>query len=211
MKSFRISKAAALLLCAVFVFASLPVYAHTDTGKGKTVKVGWYESSFNTREDNGRRSGYAYEYQMKLAAYTGWNYEYVEGSWSDLMEMLKNGEIDLMSDVSYTEERAGQMLFPTLPMGTEEYYIFTAPGNDEIRADDYSTLNGKKIGVNKGSIQVDYFREWASQQGVDAELIELLLRFKWWDRSIDEINELIPFLTCSELDKVKDEIKKRIE
>ena len=44
----------------------------------------------------------------------------------------------------------------------------------------------------------------------ETELIELLLRFKWWDKSIDEINELIPFLTCSELDKVKDEIKKRI-
>lgn len=45
----------------------------------------------------------------------------------------------------------------------------------------------------------------------DAELIELLLRFKWWDKSIDEINELIPLLTCSELDKVKDEIKKRTD
>lgn len=45
----------------------------------------------------------------------------------------------------------------------------------------------------------------------DAELIELLLRFKWWDKSIDEINELIPFLTCSELDKVKDEIRKRTD
>ena len=45
----------------------------------------------------------------------------------------------------------------------------------------------------------------------DTELIELLLRFKWWDKSIDEINKLIPFLTYSELDKVKDEIKKRID
>lgn len=45
----------------------------------------------------------------------------------------------------------------------------------------------------------------------DDELIELLLRFKWWDKRIDEINKLIPFLTCSELDKVKEEIKKRIE
>lgn len=45
----------------------------------------------------------------------------------------------------------------------------------------------------------------------DAELIELLLRFKWWDKSIDEINELIPLLTCSELDKVKDEIRKRTD
>lgn len=42
----------------------------------------------------------------------------------------------------------------------------------------------------------------------DDELIELLLRFKWWDKSIEEINQLIPLLTCSELDKVKEEIKK---
>ena len=44
----------------------------------------------------------------------------------------------------------------------------------------------------------------------DDELIDLLLTFKWWDNSIDEINELIPLLTCSETDKVKEEIKKRI-
>ncbi len=44
----------------------------------------------------------------------------------------------------------------------------------------------------------------------DDEMIELLLRFKWWDKSTDEINELIPLLTCSELDKVKEEIKKRV-
>ena len=44
----------------------------------------------------------------------------------------------------------------------------------------------------------------------DDELIDLLLRFKWWDKSIDEINELIPLLTCSKLDKVREEIKTRI-
>ena len=45
----------------------------------------------------------------------------------------------------------------------------------------------------------------------DDELIELLLRFKWWDKSIDDINTLIPLLTCSKLDKVKEEIQKRID
>ena len=45
----------------------------------------------------------------------------------------------------------------------------------------------------------------------DDEMIELLLRFKWWDKSIDEINTLIPLLTCSKLDKVKEEIQKRID
>ncbi len=42
------------------------------------------------------------------------------------------------------------------------------------------------------------------------ELIELLERFKWWDKSIDEINSLIPILTCSDLKKVKEELKKLI-
>ena len=44
----------------------------------------------------------------------------------------------------------------------------------------------------------------------DDEMIELLLRFKWWDRSIEEINELIPLLTCSDLNKVREEIAKLI-
>ena len=44
----------------------------------------------------------------------------------------------------------------------------------------------------------------------DDELIALLLDFKWWDRPIDEINSLIPLLTCSDLEKVKAELKKRL-
>ena len=43
----------------------------------------------------------------------------------------------------------------------------------------------------------------------DDELIKMLLKFKWWDKSVEEINELIPILTCSDLKKVKGEIKKR--
>lgn len=42
----------------------------------------------------------------------------------------------------------------------------------------------------------------------DDELIALLLDFKWWDRPIDEINSLIPLLTCSDLERVKAELKK---
>ena len=44
----------------------------------------------------------------------------------------------------------------------------------------------------------------------DDELIELLLKFKWWDKSIEEINSLIPILTCSELEKVRNETEARL-
>ena len=44
----------------------------------------------------------------------------------------------------------------------------------------------------------------------DPELIEIMEKLKWWDKSIEEINSLIPILTCSDLNKVKDELKKII-
>ena len=166
-------RTAALFLCAVFlllVFAPSAVFAETEE---KVVRVGWYESPYCTTDDAGRRSGYAYEYQMKLSAYTGWKYEYVNGSWPELLQMLIDGDIDLLSDVSYTEERAEKVLYPELPMGAEDYYIFISPGNNEISRDDLSTLNGKVIGVNKGSVQAGFYRKWAEKYGIDATLKEL--------------------------------------
>ena len=44
----------------------------------------------------------------------------------------------------------------------------------------------------------------------DSELIDLLHKFRWWDKEINEINALIPILTCSDLKKVKEEIKERL-
>ena len=169
----RIRRCVCALLCLAFALALLPAAgARAEEGK-KIVRVGWYESSFNTTDSFDRRSGYAYEYQMKIAAYTNWRYEYVKGSWPELLQMLIRGEIDLMSDVSYTPERAESMLFPTLPMGAEEYYLFISQENTEILSSDPSTLNGKKVGVNRGSVQAEYYREWAERHGVESEVIEV--------------------------------------
>lgn len=165
----------------------------TDT----VVRVGWYESPFNETDDLGRRSGYAYEYQQKIAAYTGWTYEYVNGSWPDLLQMLVSGKIDLLSDVSYTDERAETMLFPATPMGAEEYFIFIAPGNKEISQNDYSTLNGKKVGIDKGSVQIGFFGEWANANDVKAEIVELTSPF---EESLAMLNrgELDAFVTLDQ-------------
>ena len=44
----------------------------------------------------------------------------------------------------------------------------------------------------------------------DVELIDLLLKFRWWDKTIEEINHLIPLLTCSDLEKVRSELKRML-
>ena len=171
----RIKRSVAIMLSlSLLALFALPVNA-----------LGWYESPFNITDPLGRRSGYAYSYQQKIAAYTGWTFEYVEGSWSDLLQMLSDGRIDLMSDVSYTDERAKSMLFSSLPMGAEEYYLFASPGNDEISSEDYSTFNGKKIGANRNSVQIGLFRDWAKANGIQAEIVELV------GKEEDNISKLI--------------------
>lgn len=160
------------VLCLATVFSVLlPSAIKGEEGGRKVVRVGWYDSTYNTVDENGYRSGYAYEYQLKLSAYNGWTYEYVEGSWSDLLHMLETGEIDLMSDVSYTPEREEFMYYADLPMGTEEYYLFTAPDADRISITDRTSVNGKKIGINKDSFQARLYEEWAKENNINSNII----------------------------------------
>ena len=112
----------------------------------------------------GRRSGYAYEYQQKIAAYTGWTYEYVKGSWPELMQMLIDGEIDLMSDISYTVGRSKRLLYSMLPMGAEEYYVFVSAQNGSgINADilmdllDIEDIQSER--AENGQVAVDMFSD----------------------------------------------------
>ena len=99
-------------LCLILALNTVLPFPSLAQGSGhKVVRVGWYDSSYNTVDESGFRSGYAYEYQLKLSAYNGWTYEYVSGSWPDLLHMLETGEIDLMSDVSYTPKREENMFF----------------------------------------------------------------------------------------------------
>ena len=157
----------------MILFMILPLTALAQEKSHKVVRVGWYDSSYNIVSESGFRSGYAYEYQLKLSAYNGWTYEYVEGSWSDLLRMLEMGEIDLMSDVSYLREREKHMFFSALPMGTEEYYLFISPGNEQISLTDKTALNGKKVGVNAFSIQAVFYNTWARDNKVLSDTIEL--------------------------------------
>ena len=168
-----IRRVSAMLLGMMLVLLCFLPAATAADAEQKVVRVGWYDTPFNMKDSFGRRTGYAYEYQRKIAAYTGWKYEYVEGNWSELLEMLKDGRIDLMSDVSYTEERAEQILYTNIPMGEELYYLYVAPNSRGISADDYSTLNGKKVGVTFNSIQRDLFEQWAEARGLTVELVGL--------------------------------------
>lgn len=154
---------AGFLLSGIHLAAS-PVFAfvkeETEETDSKIVRVGWFEGTYNTTGPNGEKSGYSYEYQQLLSAYTGWTYEYVTGDWMELMKLLQNGEIDLLGGVSYTDERAETMLFSELPMGEERYYLYADLSNTDISASDLTTLNGKRVGMLEKSAATTQFCEW---------------------------------------------------
>ena len=97
----------------------------------------------------------------------------MEGSWAELMSMLKNGQIDLLGGISYTEERSTSMLFSELPMGEDKYYLYVDTSNTDISISDLTTLNGKRIGMLPNALPAEMFHEWEKSHGVNTQQVDI--------------------------------------
>lgn len=163
----------AMLSLLLLLSAVLPVKTAAETAPAKIVRVGSFEDTFNYVNERGARKGYGYELLETLSGYTGWQFEYVTCDWSDCFEKLKNGEIDIMGDISYTEDRAEEMLFSDEPMGEEKYYLYADFSRTDISASNFKTLNGKKIGVLMGTEPEAMLTEWEEKHGIKTEHVNI--------------------------------------
>lgn len=167
-------KSVCAMLCLLLLLSAvLPVKAAAETAPVKVVRVGSFEDTFNYVNEKGARKGYGYELLETLSGYTGWQFEYVTCDWSDCFEKLKNGEIDIMGDISYTEDRTEEMLFSDEPMGEEKYYLYADLSRADISASDYKTLNGKKIGVLMGTEPEVMLTEWEEKHGLKTQHVNV--------------------------------------
>ena len=167
-------KSVCAMLCLLLLLSAvLPVKAAAETAPVKVVRVGSFEDTFNYCNEKGARKGYGYELLETLSGYTGWQFEYVTCDWSDCFEKLENGEIDIMGGISYTEDRAEEMLFSDEPMGEEKYYLYADLSREDITASDYKTLNGKKIGVLMGAESEVMLTEWEEKHGIKTEHVNI--------------------------------------
>ena len=163
----------ALLSLLLLLSVVLPVKAAAETAPAKVVRVGSFEDTFNYCNEKGARKGYGYELLETLSGYTGWQFEYVTCDWSDCFEKLENGEIDIMGGISYTEDRAEEMLFSDEPMGEEKYYLYADLSRADISASDYKTLNGKKIGVLMGTEPEVMLTEWEEKHDLKTQHVNV--------------------------------------
>ena len=145
----------------------------SQTAEQKLIRIGSFEDTFNYVDPNGVRRGYGYELMQALAGYTGWKFEYVKCDWSDCFDKLENGEIDVMGDISYMDERAQKMLFSDEPMGEEKYVLYADLSNIDIGMSDFTAMDGKRVGVLMGTEPERMLTEWENKNGIHTEHVNV--------------------------------------
>ena len=175
---YKNRKKPAILYVAVFVifgmWMTLSIHGlAVETREQKIIRVGSFEDTFDYVDKNGVRRGYGYELMQALAGYTGWKFEYVKCDWSDCFDKLENGEIDIMGDISYTDERAEKMLFSDEPMGEEKYMLYSDLSNTDIVTSDFKFLDGKRVGVLMGTEPEVMLTEWENKNGIHTEHVNV--------------------------------------
>ena len=174
-------KSAMLFVCILVVWGMWMMFLvycqaaemNNDEKQPQTIRVGSFEDTFNYVDKNGVRRGYGYELMQALAGYTGWKFEYVKCDWSNCFDKLENGEIDIMGDISYTDERAQKMLFPDEPMGEEKYILYADLSDMDIGTSDFKSMDGKRVGVLMGTEPEIMLTEWENKNGIHTEHVNV--------------------------------------
>ena len=171
-----------ILVLIILLFVPLSAYASEIKSDGKTtqaleeenktVRVGYFPyANFQEGGYGEHKQGAGYEYLQKISYITGWKYEYVYGSFKECLDMLADGEIDILGSVSYTPERAEAISFSDYAEGTERYWIYTREDHLNLTDGDLKQLNGSRIGVEDGSYQKKFLEKWLDSNQLHAEIV----------------------------------------
>ncbi len=161
------SKTVLTLILVTILLSAVNIYAKED----KTIRVGYYENEvFQEGASEGAvKTGYAYEYYRKLSEYTGWEYEYVYGSYGELYDMLLDGRIDLLAGLAKRDDRLDLIGYPEQPMGNEVFTLVRHDNDPDVTLSPTS-VSGKRIGVLKSAIE-QILIEYLNSHSIDAEIV----------------------------------------
>ncbi|WP_270444671.1 ATP-binding protein [Blautia intestinalis] len=164
------------MVLVIWMILTVPCQAaetDNDEKQSQIIRVGSFEDTFDYVDKNGVRRGYGYELMQALAGYTGWKFEYVKCDWSNCFDKLENGEIDIMGDISYTDERAQKMLFSDESMGEEKYILYADLSDMDIGTSDFKFMDGKRVGVLIDTEPEIMLTEWENKNGIHTEHVNV--------------------------------------
>lgn len=158
-----------ILMIIMVGIANKTIKAEED----QVIKVGYPIVSGFTEIEGGNYTGYAYEYLTEIAKYTGWEYEFIEMELNEMLNRLKDGDIDLGAGMLINDKTQEYYDFPELNAGYTYTTLAVLKENDSISASNYKTFNGIKVGYYETSpVKVSQFIEFCEDNGIEG--VELI-------------------------------------
>ena len=159
-----------LSVFAGFIFItgcrSVKADAYSKSSGQKTIKIGYIDySGFFEQKLDGTFEGYGVDYLHEISKYTGWNYEYLYGTFSNQLKNLKDGKIDLICHAQTTKDRKKNFIFSKYSDGEEASILYTSLDDERYYYNDYKHFNGMRIAFLKDSFQNKEFAEYAKDKG----------------------------------------------
>lgn len=146
-----------------------------DDGQGRLVRVAFPQAEgLSMVDENGRRSGVLYDWLVEIAKYTGWRYEFVEGSVDELVKQTMAGGIDLMGGMFYREQLDESLDYSTFGMGSNRSLVIGPSDDDSVAGFDLRTLNGKTIGTYANATEkIRRLENFLEFNGLDCTVLRL--------------------------------------
>lgn len=157
------------LLLAAFLLVLLPLKAGAeyDPGQREKVRVGFFAmDGYHMMDENGNPSGYGYDFLQLVSRYQDLDFEYVgyDKSWSEMQQMLEDGEIDLLTSARKTAERERKFDY-TRPIGTNSTILTVRSDNTRIIMHDFATYRGMRVALLEGNSRNADFDSFAEENG----------------------------------------------
>lgn len=162
-----------IIIICIILCQLQPKVVYGDEQQSRKIRVGYYtaEGFQDYDKDTESYSGYSYEYLLAIAQYTGWQYEFVPVTFSEGLEMVKSGELDLMNNVSRTKEREDYYEFSNLSSGSNCAYLAMKADDRRVGFEDFEKFNDIKVGLMLGSHYNDLFIEYCEENNCMPKII----------------------------------------
>ena len=178
----------------IFILSNFMTAAADDgQSDNRTVKAGiFYFEGYHMKDDEGRLTGYGIEFLELVSEYSHLNFQYTgyDNSWGEMLTMLENGEIDIVTTARKTSEREEKFAF-SLPIGRNSTVLSVRADNTERRSGDYNSYNGMTVGLLTGSSQNQSLVEFAEEKG-----------FSYQTKEYDDADALVAALQNGEIDAI---------